>query len=114
MTMLWVREKHLNVDTAIVYNDTDWYESVFDDRQLRDLLKAMNQAFGRVRSVWKDKPGGGRHQVGWVFEKRVPIEGAPADTRRKDQTYLREVWVEVSIGNPRQTTSEPLVASPWA
>lgn len=105
--MLWITEKYVDKDKNQLYSVVDWYETKFDDGQRRDLFKSCSKGFGRARAMWVDKPGGGRHQVGWVFEKRVQYE----DSRG---TYLREVWVEVSIGDPRQPAPAPIVVSPWA
>ena len=105
--MLWITEKYVNRDKKQLYSVVDWYETKFDDNQRRDLFKSCSKEFGRARAMWVDKPGGGRHQVGWVFEKRVQYEDSP-------DTYLREVWVEVSIEDPRQPTPAPVVVSPWA
>lgn len=107
--MLWITERYVNKDKKHTYDVVDWYETKFDDGQRRDLFKSCSKEFGRARAMWVDKPGGGRHQVGWVFEKRVQYE----DTLYKEHTYLREVWIEVSIGDPRQPTPAPVVVSPW-
>ena len=112
--MLWVTEKYVDKDKNQLYDVVDWYETRFDDGQRRDLFKSCSREFGRARAMWVDKPGGGRHQVGWVFEKRVEYEDARAGAPAKERTYLREVWVEVSIGDPRQPTPAPIVTSPWA
>lgn len=106
--MLWITEKYVNSDEGHIYNVVDWYETGYDDGQLRDLFRSCAREFGRARAMWVDKPGGGRHQVGWVFEKRVEYDHAPKTT------HLREVRVEVSIGDPRQPTPAPIVVSPWA
>ncbi len=105
--MLWIKEIYVNATTNVRYGDAGWYETKFADNELRPMLKSLTKMLGRVRSMWRDKPGGGREQVGWVFEKRVSYDDS------KD-TYLREVWVEVSIGDPRQATPAPVVVSPWA
>lgn len=106
--MLWVTEKYVDRNKGHVYSVVDWYETRYDDSQRRDLFRSCAREFGRARAMWVDKPGGGRHQVGWVFEKRVKYDDAPKTT------YLREVWVEVSIGDPRQPTPAPIVVSPWS
>ncbi len=107
--MLWITEKYINRNKGHIYSNVDWHETQFDDSQLRDLLKSFSKTLGRVRSMWRDKPSGGRHQVGWVFEKRVEYEDAPKTKPARERTYLREVWVEVSVGDPRQAT----LVSPW-
>lgn len=112
--MLWITEKYVNRNKSETYNVVNWYETKFEDNQLRDLMRSCSKAFGRPRSVWRDKPGGGkdRMQVGWVFEKSVEYNDISEATPVKDRIYLREVWVEVSIGNPQR---EPAfnVVSPW-
>lgn len=106
--MLWITKKYVDRDKGHLYSVVDWYETKFDDNQRRALFKSLSKEFGRARAMWVDKPGGGgRVQAGWVFEKRVRYEDC------KD-TYLRETWVEVSIGDPRQPVPAPIVASPWA
>jgi hypothetical protein len=112
--MLWITEKYVDRNKGHVYSVVDWYETRFDDGQLRDLLRFCSKTFGRVRSMWRDKPGGGRAQVGWVFEKRVEYEDVSKTRPARERTYLRETWVEVSIGDPRQATPAPVVVSPWA
>src|SRR3954471_22073401 len=101
--MLWITEKYVDRDKNPIYSVVDWYETKFDNEQRRDLFKSCSKEFGRARAMWVDKPGGERLQVGWVFEKRVEYEDA------QGRTYLREVWVEVSIGDPRQATPAPVV-----
>lgn len=107
--MLWITEKYVDVPKGQTYNVVNWYETRYKDDELQALMRFLCKAFGRIRSMWCDRPGGGRHQVGWVFEKRVPYE----DAKGPKDTYLREVWVEVSIGDPRQATSAPVIVSPW-
>lgn len=104
--MLWIKEDYVNRDKGHIYDVVDWYETRFDVDQRRDLFESCSKEFGRARAMWVDKPGGGRHQVGWVFEKRVRYEDS-------SDTYLRETWIEVSIGDPRQPTLAPIVVSPW-
>lgn len=112
--MLWITEKYVDRNKAHLYSVVDWYETRYDDDQLRDLLRSCSKTLGRVRSMWRDKPNGGRHQVGWVFEKRVEHEDARPGAPARERTYLREVWVEVSVGDPRQATPSPIVVSPWS
>lgn len=107
--MLWITETYVDATKGGAYSVVDWYETRYKDDELRDLLRFSCKTYGRVRSMWRDKPGGGRHQVGWVFEKRVPYD----DAKGPKDTYLREVWVEVSVGDPRQTTSVLVIVSPW-
>lgn len=104
--MLWITERYVDMAKRQTYEIVDWYETKFENDKLRALMRSLCATFGRVRSMWRDAPGGGRRQVGWTFEKRV------AYPNTKD-TYLREVWVEVSIGDPRQAAPEPLIVSPW-
>ena len=111
--MLWISEKYVDKSKGHVYSVVDWYETRFADNELRPMLKSMTKEFGRVRSMWRDKPGGGREQAGWVFEKRVEYDDARLGAPAKERLYLREVWVEVSIGDPRQATPAPVVVSPW-
>lgn len=110
--MLWITEKFLNADTCRVYHTTDWHETRFDRSELRALMKSLVKEYGWVSSVWREPPGGGeRRQVGWRFQRRTEKEGAPPGTRRKDLTFLREVYVEVSLGNPKALE---MPVSPWA
>ncbi len=111
--MLWIKEIYVDATKGVRYGDADWYETRFADNELRPLLRSLIKEYGRVRSMWRDKVGGGREQVGWVFEKRVEYEDVSKTTPAKERTYLREVWVEVSIGDPRQATPAPVVTSPW-
>ena len=96
--MLWIKESYVDATKGGRYSDVDWYETKFADNELRPMFKNLVKEFGRVRSMWRDKAGGGREQVGWVFEKRVEYDDNRANTPIKQRTYLREVWVEVSIG----------------
>lgn len=112
--MLWVIEKYVDRNKGHIYNIEGWHETRFGDDQLRDLFRSCAREFGRARAMWVDKPGGGRHQVGWVFEKRVEYDDVSKTRPAKERTYLREVWIEVSIGDPRQPTPAPIVVSPWA
>jgi hypothetical protein len=104
--MLWTKETYVDATKEQTYSIVDWYETRYEDGELQALMRSSCKVFGRIRSMWRDKPGGGRHQVGWVFEKRVAYEDCK-------ETYLREVWIEVSIGDPRQATPAPVVVSPW-
>ena len=112
--MLWIKENYVNMTKGIRYSEVDWHETKFADNELRPMLKSMTKEFGRVRSMWRDKPGGGREQAGWVFQKRVEYDDARPGAPAKERLYLREVWVEVSIGDPRQPSPSPVVVSPWA
>lgn len=112
--MLWITEKYVDKNKGRVYSEVDWYETRFADNELRPMLKSMTKEFGRVHSMWRDKPSGGREQVGWVFEKRVAYDDVSQTTPAKERFYLREVRIEVSIGDPRQATPAPMVTSPWA
>lgn len=103
--MLWIKETYVDATKNQTYSIVDWYETKFRNDELRPLLRSLSKGFGRIRSMWRDKPGGGRQQVGWVFEKRVAYDDSK-------ETYLREVWVEVSIGDPRQATPAPVIVSP--
>lgn len=109
--MLWITEKYVNEDKGYVYSVVDWYETRYDDNQRHDLFRSCSREFGRARTMWVDTSNGESHQVGWVFEKRVEYDDAKPGA--KERTYLREVWVEVSIGDPRQATPAPIVVSPW-
>jgi hypothetical protein len=111
--MLWITEKYVDATKGQIYSVVDWYETRYEDDGLQALMRSSCKTFGRIRSMWRDRPGGGRRQVGWVFERRVPYEDARPDWPRKDRTYLREVWIEVSIGDPRQATPAPVIVSPW-
>lgn len=107
--MLWITEKYVDATKKQGCGVVDWYETRYEDDELQALMRSLCKALGRIRSMWRDRPGGGRQQVGWVFEKRVPYD----DARGPKDTYLREVWVEVSIGDPRQPTPAPVIVSPW-
>ena len=111
--MLWIKETHINATKSTHCRDVDWHETEFKDDELRLLLKHMIKEFGRVRSMWRNTPDGKR-QVGWVFEKRVEYDGTRPNTPAKERTYLHETRVEVSIGDPRQSTPTPIAMSPWA
>lgn len=111
--MLWITEKYVDRNKGHIYNVVDWYETRFGDVELRGLFMGCVASLGRARSMWQDTPSGGRAQVGWVFEKRVEYDDALQTAPVKERTYLREVWVEVSIGDPRQATLPPMVVSPW-
>jgi hypothetical protein len=111
--MLWIKEDYVDATKGVRYGDSGWYETRFADDQLRPLFRSLAKEYGRVRSMWRDTPGGGRRQAGWVFEKRVEYEDVPKTRPARERTYLRETWVEVSIGDPRQATPAPVVVSPW-
>lgn len=107
--MLWITEKYVDATKNQTYSVVDWYETRYEDDELQALMRSSCKEFGRIRSMWRDRPGGGRRQVGWIFEKRVPYE----DAKGPKDTYLREVWIEVSVGDPRQATPAPVIVSPW-
>lgn len=107
--MLWVTEKYVDKNKNSIYSTIDWYETKYADSELRPMLKNLTKEFGRVRSMWRNTPSGGRAQVGWVFEKRVEYGDSRKGAPRRERFYLREIWVEVSIGDPRLA-----VVSPWA
>ena len=100
--MLWVTERHIDMTTCQTYNVIDWYETRFNVSERRGLYASCAKEYGRAASMYRNNT-----QVGWVFERRVRYEDS-------QDAYLREVWIEVSIGDPRRPTPPPRVVSPWA
>lgn len=104
---LWVSETYLNADNHVIFGESEWYETYTDD--LGDLYRDMVREFGRCTGrIYRDTETG-PVAVGWVFLKRMTYE----DARSSDDTYLREVWVEVSLTPVHRHVSYDHPVSPW-
>lgn len=103
----WIRETHINVDEGYRYYDGQW-EEISED-SLGGLFRRLQSDYGRcVSKQYQDRVSGPPIQTGWVFEKRVEYDDRPREK------YTREVWVSVSITEPKQEmvwTVKP--RSPW-
>lgn len=103
----WTKETHVNVDKGYRYYEGQW-EEVLED-SLGGLFRRLQSDHGRcVSKQYQDSVAGHPIQTGWVFEKRVGYDDRPREK------YTREVWVRVSITQPRQErvwTVKP--KSPW-
>lgn len=101
---LWVRETYLNATEHLGYGDSEWYETF--TRDIGKLYRSLRKEYGgRVVTMYRDTDGP-PVKVGWVFTKRVRYEDTP-------DTYLREVWVEVSTTPVERLTTYTPHISPW-
>lgn len=99
---LWVRETFVNETRGYRFGETPAYETYTDD--LGRLFRDMQREYGRcVSSMYVDKRDGRTVQTGWVFSKRMQYEDC-------DETYTREVWVEVFAAEPERFER---TVSPW-
>lgn len=95
---LYVKETFVNRTKNAIFGESDIYESFTGDT--KRLFRDLQKEYGRCTSkMYMDTPNGETKQIGWVFEKVMPYE----DARSKDDTYLREVWVEVHDAEPTRT-----------
>lgn len=92
--MLFIRETYINATEGYRYSDSDIYESFTDDIGIlfRNLQKEFGACIGKMY-IDTDK---GSKAIGWVFQKRVHYDFS-------EETYLREVWVEVHEKRPKTT-----------
>jgi hypothetical protein len=108
MANIWIKESFFGKkevtskdgDTDYVryrLGETEWYESFTDDRG--ELFRSCREEYGGCTGkIHVDiAMGDGTYDtrdVGWVFEKRMKYEDC-------DETYLRQVWCEISPVPPR-------------
>ena len=92
--MLYIRESYINATENYLYHDSDIYESSFDNTGdlFRDLQKKFGGCISKIYIDTDDKP----KAIGWVFQKRFKYDGS-------NETYLREVWVEIYEKMPKKT-----------
>lgn len=101
---LWVRETYINATDHVGYGDSEWYETF--TRDIGKLYRSLRKEYGgQVVTMYRDTDGP-PVKVGWVFTKRVRYEDTP-------ETYLREVWVEVSTTPVERLTTYTPQVSPW-
>lgn len=109
---MWIKETFIDRTRNAQFGSSEWYEPFHADNigaLYRDLLKEYGRCTGKI---YVDPKGGGQPiQQGWVFLSRQAYE----DSRRTPpETYLREVWVEVSVIEPeRRMVQTVWPKSPW-
>jgi hypothetical protein len=94
---LWIQETFVNETRNVIFSEGPWIETAY--HTTGDLFRALGREYGRC--VSKMYVGDG-NQIGWVFEKRDTYEDGI-------ETYLRHVWVQVSLTPP-----DDGLTSPWA
>jgi hypothetical protein len=100
---LYVRETYIDATKHSGIGGEDWYEAFTAD--LGRLYRDLQATWGRCISAMYRGEG---QKVGWVFQGREKYDDSK-------ETYLREVWVEVSTVEPRKVWSyDPEPVSPWA
>lgn len=89
-----IRESFTNETKGYRFGDSEPYEPYTDN--IGKLFRSLSKEYGRCKSaVYIDKKDGGRIKVGWYFEKRMRYEDARDSWPKKDQFYVRGVWVEL-------------------
>lgn len=107
MSNLFIKETFVNQTKGHQFDQTRWYETYHTDTG--SLFKSLQREYGKATAMYVDKDGK-QVKIGWVFEKRMRYE----DSRDPKDTYIREVWVEVSKVNPEQAmVYVQAPQSPW-
>ena len=85
-------------DKRVLVGEEPVHDSQFDT--LQELFRVCVKAYGRcVSRVYVDDTYGKlSHQIGWVFEKKVPYEDDPKNK------WKREVWVTTLASAPVEKT----------
>jgi hypothetical protein len=102
---VFVSEVCVNKDRGYRFGGAEPYDTGRTFAQLASVFRDLQREYGRcVSRVYLDNPEDEArpHVVGWVFEKRMRYEDAPA------QSYTREVWVSVHVKPQVVTTTEHL------
>lgn len=91
-TKVEIRYSLINRDRGYRFFDGEWEDAEVDDPDDdRSIFRGLQRAWGRcISRMYRDSIDGTK-AIGWVFEKRMVYE----DARSKDDTYIREAWVEV-------------------
>ena len=93
---MWVKEDFVNATKNQRFSDSPWYETRYESPG--DLYRSLQGEYGRcVSRIYRDPDA---RPVGWVFQKRMEYEDARRDWPADRRFYIREVWVEVSDGEP--------------
>lgn len=110
MPRLWIKETHINETQGHQYYQGEWYE--VRQESIGELFRDLQKQWGRAESkMHRDRVGMAPQQIGWVFGKTVEYAG---DLPRANNRYHREVWVEVSLVEPkREMVWKTKPKSPW-
>jgi hypothetical protein len=87
--VIQVCETYVNETKGHMIGKSGWYEPYTDNKG--QLFRAMQREYGRCISSMYAVHAGETFKVGWVFQSKDRYE----DAHSRDDTYLREVWVEV-------------------
>jgi hypothetical protein len=113
---VWIKETYLNESKGYVFGDAEWYESYHDT--IGSLFRGLQRDYGRCTGrMYVDRPSrfdgpDSPIQVGWIFEKKMVYEDSRQPYKENDY-YLRAVWVEVSITEPKRINYMDNITSPW-
>ena len=100
---MYIRETYVNKTEGYQWGDSDWYETFTDN--LGKLFHSLKKEYGNASNMYRDNDGPPK-KVGWVFTGRTQYE----DT---GESYLREVWVEVSTTEPSEVSEVVNVTHPF-
>ena len=103
MSQLWIRETFVNETRGYRFGESEPYETWTSD--IGELYRQMRREYGGCVSKMFRDTAEGVQQVGWVFRKRMQYEDC-------EETYMREVWVEVFSSEPERSVSWK-VEYPW-
>lgn len=113
---LYIRETYVNLTKNYRFNTIEWYETGFTDPG--KLYKHLQrEGYGKATTMYADIMATGKaRKIGWVFAKRMAYSDALRPRDPKRETYIREVWVEVSTVNPDAVVTPAVYTaphSPW-
>ena len=98
MPALFVKESFRNATENHLIGIGDVHETIHESTG--DLFRDMRSEYGRcVGKLYRDGSDGQAQAIGWVFQGRDRYQGS-------DETYVREVWVEVHDRMPDVIVTE--------
>lgn len=89
---LQYRETYVNETEGHSFGQSPWLD--FEGTH-GELFRACKREYGRATNMYADLKDGRTIQTGWVFSKRMTYDDV-------DETYIREVWVEVRLVEDHQ------------
>lgn len=102
---LYASETYVDAMAGHMIGESGWQETFTDSPG--ELFRCLRGEYGLCTGrMYVDAKTGGAVQIGWVFQKRVRYEDS-------HETYIREVWVEVSTTKPERVCTMRNVSSPW-